>query len=127
VEIGKAHVKAKKQRGVIGDTYFAKLHPNSEKWFRVDVAAEKPKDVFPVISHYSKSELCLGYPYPLLDAHRLVVAVRHFQELYETEVLSAAMELGIPVERALDNMTRWEGQRRGAFHEYLDKVARAMK
>ncbi|MCK5548463.1 MAG: DNA double-strand break repair nuclease NurA [Thermoplasmata archaeon] len=128
IDVGKAFVKPKRPFGVVGDTYFAKLHPDSKKWFRVELGTgEGPEDIFPAISSYSKSQLCLGYPYPLLEAHRFVVVVRRFQDVYENEVLSAAMELGMPVDSALENMTRWEGERKGAFHEYIDSVTRSMK
>jgi hypothetical protein len=53
--------------------------------------------------------------------------VRYFQEAYEQEVMRSAMELGMPVDRILENMTKWEGERKGAFHEYLDKIARSMR
>jgi hypothetical protein len=125
---GRAYVSVGKQDNIIGEVQFAKLHPNADKWFRVDVSAEGGESgVLSNLARYSRSELCLGYPYPLLEAHRFVVAVRYFQEAYEQEVMRSALELGMPVDRILENMTKWEGERKGAFHEYLDKVARSMR
>ncbi len=112
--------------GMLGDVYFAKLHPDSKKWFRIDVGTSKedPQKVFSCLSHYSKSRLCIGYLYPLLEAHRYVVTVRHFHSLYEDMILDLASEYDISLQEAIDGLTHIEGERRGAFHEYLDKVSR---
>jgi hypothetical protein len=90
---GRAYVSVGKQDNIIGEVQFAKLHPNADKWFRVDVSAEGGESgVLSNLARYSRSELCLGYPYPLLEAHRFVVAVRYFQEAYEQEVMRSALE-----------------------------------
>jgi hypothetical protein len=128
IPMDRGFVSAGNQDNIIGDVQFAKLHPNADKWFRVDVSTEGDKgEVLFNLARYSRSELCLGYPYPLLEAHRFVVAVRYFQEAYEQEVMRSALELGMPVDRILENMTKWEGERKGAFHEYLDRIARSMR
>jgi hypothetical protein len=112
--------------GMLGDVYFAKLHPDSKKWFRIDVGTFKtePDMVFSCLSHYSKSRLCIGYIYPLLEAHRFVVTVRHFHNLYEDMILDLASEYDISLQEAINGLTHIEGERKGAFHEYLDKVSR---
>jgi hypothetical protein len=112
--------------GMLGDVYFAKLHPDSKKWFRIDLGTYKsdPENVFSCLSHYSKSRLCIGYIYPLLEAHRYVVTVRHFHSLYEDMILDLASEFDISLQEAIDGLTHIEGERKGAFHEYLDKVSR---
>jgi hypothetical protein len=112
--------------GMLGDVYFAKLHSDSKKWFRIDIGTFKtePDKVFSCLSHYSKSRLCIGYIYPLLEAHRYVVTVRHFHELYEDMILDLASEFDISLQEAINGLTHIEGQRKGAFHEYLDKVSR---
>jgi hypothetical protein len=112
-----------------GDVYFAKLHPDSPKWFRVDVGTFKddPSYVFSNIAHYARSGLCPGYPYPLLEAHRFAVTVRQFKEVYEEVLLQVGVEEGIPVEEVIGGLTRVEGGRRGAFHEYLDQASRDMR
>jgi hypothetical protein len=112
--------------GMLGDMYFAKLHPDSKKWFRIDLGTnkEEPEKVFSCLSHYSKSRLCLGYIYPLLEAHRYVVTVRHFHNLYEDMILDMAGEFDISLQEVISGLTHLEGERKGAFHEYLDKVSR---
>jgi hypothetical protein len=112
--------------GMLGDVYFSKLHPDSKKWFRIDIGTFKtePDKVFSSLSHYSKSRLCIGYIYPLLEAHRFVVTVRHFHNLYEDMILDLASEFDISLQEAINGLTHIEGERKGAFHEYLDKVSR---
>ena len=111
---------------MLGDVYFARLHPDASKWFRIDVGTFKnePDHVFSHLAHYAKSRLCLGYIYPLLEAHRFVVTVRHFHSVYEDIILRMAEEYKIPLDEALSGLTHLEGVRRGAFHEYLDSVSR---
>lgn len=112
--------------GVLGDVYFAKMHPDSPKWFRVDVGTHKdvPGEVFGQLSTYASSAMCPGYIYPLLEAHRYVVTVRHFHDLYENMVLDKAQGAGLGLQDVMDGLTHMEGRRRSAFHEYLDKFAR---
>jgi hypothetical protein len=111
---------------MLGDVYFAKLHPDAGKWFRVDVGTFKndPEIIFSHLSHYCKSSLCIGYIYPLLEAHRFVVTVRYFHSLYEDMILDIAGDHNIPLQEVIGALTHIEGERKGAFHEYLDKVAR---
>ena len=111
---------------MLGDVYFAKLHPDASKWFRIDIGTFKkePNKVFSQLAHYSKSSLCLGYVYPLLEAHRYVVTVRHFHSLYEDMILHMADDYDISLQEAVSALTHLEGNRKGAFHEYLDKVSR---
>jgi hypothetical protein len=124
-------IKSKKKGSLIydsmlGDVYFAKLHPDAGKWFRIDLGTFKndPDIVFSHLAHYCKSSLCVGYIYPLLEAHRFVVTVRHFHSLYEDMILDLAGEFNLPVQEVIGALTHIEGERKGAFHEYLDKVAR---
>jgi len=111
---------------MLGDVYYAKLHPDAKKWFRIDIGSSKhePDRIFSQLAHYSKSRLCLGYIYPLLEAHRYVVTVRQFHNLYEDMILSMADNFDISLEEAINGLTHLEGNRRGAFHEYLDQVSR---
>jgi len=120
----------KKQKGLLyGDVYFVKLHPKAAKWFRIDIGTFKsqPKTVFSNLAHYAQSGLCLGYPYPLVEAHRFAVTVRQFREMYEDFLIRTAMELGVEVTEIVNGLTHFEGDRKDAFHEYLDKVAREVK
>ncbi|UCE73906.1 MAG: DNA double-strand break repair nuclease NurA [Methanomassiliicoccales archaeon] len=111
---------------MLGDVYFAKLHPDASKWFRIDIGTfkRKPDMVFSQLAHYSKSRLCLGYIYPLLEAHRYVVTVRYFHTLYEDMILNMASDYDISIAEAINALTHLEGNRKGAFHEYLDQVSR---
>lgn len=117
----------KKQKGLIyGDVYFAKLHPNAPKWFRVDIGTFKDDAnfVFSNLAHYAKFGLCVGYIYPLFEAHRYVVTVRQFQELYEDIILKLAIDLDIPMDDVINGLTHIDGLRKGAFHEFLDQASR---
>jgi hypothetical protein len=111
---------------MLGEVYYAKLHPDAKKWFRIDIGTFKkePERVFSHLAHYSKSTLCPGYIYPLLETHRYVVTVRHFHNLYEDMILSMAQNYDISIQETINALTHVEGARRGAFHEYLDQVSR---
>jgi hypothetical protein len=170
----------KNREFLYGDVYFAKLHPDAPKWFRVDIgkpggggdtgrdgrcagddrgntaevgagndgpgndgeenaaahgagngacngAGNNAGDIFRMLAAYSRSPVCPGYPYPMLDAHRFAVVVRQFRELYEDMVLKLAREHGLGMDRMMKCITHVEGKARGAFHEYLDMVTREIK
>ncbi len=119
-----------RQRGLLhGDVYFAKLHSGAPKWFRVDVGTyrDDPDYVFSQLAPYAKSALSLGYPYPLMEAHRFAVTVRQFKQMYEGEVIRQAVRMGADVQEVISGLTQVEGRRKSAFHEYLDKVAREVR
>ncbi|MFQ6106936.1 MAG: DNA double-strand break repair nuclease NurA [Thermoplasmata archaeon] len=132
---GMAYVRVPKQfefkhKGFLhGDVYFAKLHPDSPKWFRIDVGTfrENPAFVFANLAHYARSGLCPGYPYPLLEAHRFAVTIRQFRDVYEEVLLRVGVEQGIEIDEVIAGLTHVEGERRGAFHEYLDQASRDMR
>ncbi len=109
-----------------GDIYFAKLFPHAPKWFRVDVGTFKddPDHVFSALSQYARSEICPGYPYPLLEAHRYVVTVRHLREMYENVVLKLSPKYGISMKDVINGRTNIDGLRRQAFHEFLDRISK---
>jgi hypothetical protein len=109
-----------------GDVYFAHLSPLAPKWFRIDVGTRKddPHYVFSNLAHYARSEICPGYLFPLIEAHRYVVTVRHFHQVYEDLVFELGPQYGLdPSEIALAR-TNIEGRRLGAFHEFLDRFSR---
>ncbi|MCI4371037.1 MAG: DNA double-strand break repair nuclease NurA [Thermoplasmata archaeon] len=112
-----------------GDIYYARLHPQARKWFRVDVGTfrDDPDFVFGQLAPYAKSLLSVGYPLPLIEAHRMAVTVRQLRPMYEETVLKAAVRMGLDVRTVLDGLTSVEGRRRSAFHEYLDRVARDLR
>lgn len=119
-----------RQRGVLyGDVYFAKLHPNAPKWFRVDLGTfqDSPSLVFSQLGNYSLSTICLGYPFPLLEAHRFAVTVRQLRRLYEERLIKLASKCSLSPQKILKGLTHIEGQPKGSFHEYLDRIARNAK
>ncbi len=120
----------KKQKGLLhGDVYFSRLHPDSPKWFRADVGTykETPEVVFSQVAAYCSSPLCVGYPYPLFEAHRFAVTVRQMREMYEDAIVKEGLEMGLPANLLLSGLTSMEGARRSAFHNYLDEVTRELK
>jgi len=112
-----------------GDVYFARLHPQAPKWFRVDVGTfrDDPDFVFSHLAAHSKSGLSLGYPFALIEAHRLAVLIRQHREFLEDEILKQCAHLGMSVGEVAAGLTQMEGRRHGAFHEHLDRVARDLK
>ncbi len=112
-----------------GDVYFARLHPQAGKWFRVDVGTfrDDPDFVFSHLAAHSKSGLSLGYPFALIEAHRLAVLIRQHREFLEDEILKECARLGMTVGEVAAGLTQMEGRRHGAFHEHLDRIARDLK
>jgi len=109
-----------------GDVYYAQLHPNAPKWFRVDVGTMKdePDRVFSRLAQYSRSALSPGFIHPALEAHKLVVNIRYNREVFENMLYNAGTELGFTPQEILEGMTNTEGRSRGAYHEYLDLISR---
>lgn len=120
----------RKQKGLLhGDVYFVRFHTRSPKWFRVDLGTHRddPERVFGEIAPYCRSLVSLGYPMPLLEAHRMAVTVRQLRDVYRGIVIRAAVSMGMNIRQVLDGLTEIEGRRRSAFHEYLDRVARDLR
>lgn len=116
-----------RQRNLLrGDVYFARLHPQTPKWFRIDLGTPRDHaaEVFSQLAAFSSSAICPGYPYPLLEAHRAAVTIRQFRQQLEDLCLKEALNMGITWDEALRGLVDMDGKRLGAFHEYLDKVAR---
>ena len=112
-----------------GDIYYARLHPQARKWFRVDLGTfrDDPNFAFGQLAPYARSLLSVGYPLPLIEAHRMAVTVRHLRPVYQETVIKAALGMGLDVRTILDGLTQVEGRKRSAFHEYLDRVARDLR
>lgn len=108
-----------------GDIYFARLFPHTSKWFRIDIgtAREKPEEVLSHLAHYAHAELCPGYPYPLVEAHRYVITVRQLHNLYQSRILDAVKEYGVSMQEILSGITNIDGDSK-TFHKYLDRVSR---
>jgi len=127
---GRYYVKApeffqkKYKPPLFGDVYFACLHPES-KWFRIDLGTHKdePEDVFSKLANYAKSSICPGYVYPLLEAHRYVVTVRQFKEIYENEILRVASK-HFSINEIINAFTDVDGKRNSSFHSFLDRMSR---
>jgi len=121
--------EAVKEGLLYGDIYYVRLHPQARKWFRVDLGTfrDRPDAAFGQLAPYARSLVSVGYPWPLIEAHRMAVTVRQLKSVYQEAVLKAALRMGIDVRTVLDGLTGVEGRRRSAFHEYLDKVARDLR
>ena len=118
------------QKGLLlGDVYYVRFHAKAPKWFRVDVGTFKkdPGYVFGQIAPYCRSLISIGYPLPLLEAHRMAVTVRQLRGAYQEMILRAAARMGMDIRQVLDGLTEIEGRKRGAFHEYLDRVSRGLR
>lgn len=55
---------------LIGDVYIAQLHEKGHP-FRIDLV-NGDESIFSRLAYFATNPLCFGYPYPLLEAHRLV-------------------------------------------------------
>lgn len=117
-------------RGTLyGAIYFAKFHKDAPKWFRVDIGRHEhePGFVLSNVAAYSNSGLCLGYPYPLLEAHRFAVTVRQFKTVFEDMMFDLAEDCDLSARDVLEGLTFTEGDRKSAFHEYIDRVSRDVR
>jgi len=121
--------EVEKEGLLYGDIYYARLHPRARKWFRVDLGTfrDRPDEAFGQLSAYGKSLVSVGYPWPLIEAHRMAVTVRQLKPVYQESVMKMALRMGLDVRTILDGLTQVEGRKRSAFHEYLDKVARDLR
>ena len=121
--------EAAKEGLLYGDIYYARLHPEARKWFRVDVGTfrDEPDVVFGQLAPYARSLVSVGYPWPLIEAHRMAVTVRQLKPVYQEAVLKEAIRMGLDVRSVLDGLTEVEGRRRSAFHAYLDRLARDLR
>ena len=118
------------QKGLLlGDVYYVRFHGRAPKWFRVDVGTHKddPEYVFGQLAPYCRSLISIGYPLPLLEAHRMAVTVRQLRGAYQEMIIRTATRMGMDIRQVLDGLTEMEGRKRGAFHEYLDRVSRGLR
>ncbi|MFX1294082.1 MAG: DNA double-strand break repair nuclease NurA [Promethearchaeota archaeon] len=121
------YIKIKsKSKDAKGDTYFVKLHPNATKWFRIDLGTNRdnPEEVFQIIAQYAKSQILLGYPFPLTEAHKVAVTIRQFRNIYEQILFDIGPVCGFNTGEILKGFTTMAGRKRGEFHESLDLVSR---
>jgi len=113
--------------GPQGTTFFVKYHPEAPKWFRTDVIPSdaNPSELFGCLAQFARSQVCLGYPYPLVEAHKAAVELRKYPKLFDELLFNVAAESGVDVIEAVWGRTNIDGRRRDAFHEYLDMISEA--
>ncbi|HDM22407.1 MAG: DNA double-strand break repair nuclease NurA [Methanomicrobia archaeon] len=102
---------------LIGDVYIAKLHEQGRN-FRIDVV-NGGEEVFPKLAYFSKNPLCFGYPYPLLEAHRLV-CMDDKKEAFKNVLRKIMFENGMEKEY-FDGIISGD-KITGDFHTYIDKI-----
>ncbi len=118
------------QKGLLyGDVYYVRFHPRAPKWFRVDLGTgrDDPEAALRQVAPYCRSLISIGYPLPLFEAHRMAVTVRQLRGVHQEAVLRTAVRMGMDIRQVLDGLTGIEGRKRGAFHEYLDRVTRGLR
>ncbi|PIV67848.1 MAG: hypothetical protein COS08_08080, partial [Euryarchaeota archaeon CG01_land_8_20_14_3_00_38_12] len=84
---------------------------------------DEPEAVFSKLANYAKSSICPGYIYPLFEAHRYVVTVRQFKEIYENEILRVASK-HFSINEIINAFTDVDGKRNSSFHSFLDRMSR---
>jgi len=112
--------------GPRGTTYFVKYHPEAPKWFRTDVIPSDAdtSELFGRIAQFARSQLCLGYLYPLVEAHKAAVELRKYPKLYDELLFKVAAETGVDAVEVVWGRTDIDGRRRDAFHAYLDMISK---
>jgi hypothetical protein len=112
--------------GPQGTTYFVKYHPEAPKWFRTDVISPQldPATLFGRLAQFARSQICLGYVYPLVEAHRAAIELRTVSKLYDHLLFKVAGDAGLDASEVVWGRTNVEGKRRDAFHEYLDLISK---
>ena len=90
------------------DTYAVKFHPYSKFAFRVD-AIGNVKEKFSKISSFCNEISCIGYPYPLAIAHRMVEIKKEDAD-YIKSIIQANSKIGID---------EWENIFYD-YHEYME-------
>jgi len=114
----KVDIKLKKYgQMVMGDIYIARLHEKGRN-FRVDIVNGDEK-VFPKLAYFSKNPLCFGYPYPLLEAHRLV-CMDDKKEAFKSILRKIMFEKDLKDEY-FDGSIH-EDKISGDFHTQIDKI-----
>ncbi|MHA1984955.1 MAG: DNA double-strand break repair nuclease NurA, partial [Candidatus Hodarchaeales archaeon] len=68
----------------IGSSYLVKLHPNANKWFRIDIGNSTGnfEKVLSDLASYSCTQELLGYPLPLIDAHQGCISIHKMKDDY---------------------------------------------
>ncbi len=126
ISIPKEEFEAQKKFDIWGDAYYAKLHKEASKWFRIDIGTDiaDPTTLFSSLAAYSMVQLIPGYPIGLLEAHKIAKSVRDLKENYEMELIKHFKELGLQAKDILDGAVDINGRQFRSFHEILDQLSR---
>ena len=112
---------------------YAKLHPLAVQPFRIDINektinpktwCQSTESVIKSIAYYASNELCLGYPFPSVEAHQLAVTLRHMFPALQSICLEAAIQSGFSYHEALSYLTSIYGTTRSDFHTQLDGISK---
>jgi hypothetical protein len=124
---GKEVPEKKQVYPTIGKTYWAKLHEEPIKIFRIDIATTgnyQLEDIFSHLAYYSKVDSIPGYPFPLVDAHNIATLLRRVPEMYNDELVEAGFLLGVDEETLFRNLITYENMTMDPFHRHLDTITR---
>ncbi len=102
---------------LIGDVYISRLHERS-RTFRIDVV-NGGEGVFSRLAYFATNPLCLGYPYPLLEAHRLA-CLDDKKEAFRSMLRKIMFEKGLKDEYFAGIMK--EDKIAGDFHTEIDGI-----
>jgi len=108
---------------------FARLHPNAQKWFRVDFQSTEMMDlpeILRTIACYSQVNTMPGTPFPLMiNAHEIAVKIRQLRPAIEPLVMKCLKDEGFPDGYTLRGLTDVNGKLiSGSHHDYLDNFTR---
>jgi hypothetical protein len=108
----------------IGPSYLVKLHPNANKWFRIDIGSSTDnfEKVLSDLASYSCTQELLGYPLPLIDAHQGCISIHKMKDDYLQLLINVAKQLGVTTEELVNGFTNFEGRAESDFHTLLDKI-----
>ncbi|HME52265.1 MAG TPA: DNA double-strand break repair nuclease NurA [Candidatus Lokiarchaeia archaeon] len=111
---------------MIGDLFFAHLHPFAEKFFRVDLGTWKddPVQAFGELAKYCTWEATPGFPFPLVEAHKSAKAIRDAKDFYLDQVIEGWRGSGIPQDVLLGGLIDKYGVAAGKFHTKIDMISK---
>ena len=126
ISIPKEEFETQTKFDIWGDVYYAKLHKEASKWFRIDIGRDipDPTSLFSSLAAYSMVQLMPGYPIGLIEAHKVAKSVRDLKETYELKLLDSLKNLGLQSEDILDGAVDINGRQFKSFHEILDQLSR---
>lgn len=97
---------------ICNGTYAVKFHPRAPFVFRVDYHGDEPDEVFAEIAALCDDIACLGYPYPLMEIHRMVKIGRDEAETCKMDVVRMLRARGMSMDD-LDQLLY-------DYHEYME-------